>query len=131
MAMTVCLATLVSLLAVHSAFAHAQLTKSSPADKAKLQVAPDKIEIWFNELLDEGFNSIEVFTAAELKAKKHTNLAKGVPVVDPKDRTHVTISLETLKPGDYIVDYRVLSRDGHTAPGRITFQVLEAKPEVK
>ena len=127
MAMSVCLAAFLSLLGVSSVFAHAQITKSSPADKAKLQVAPDKIEIWFNELLDDGFNTIDVFTAAELKAKKHTNLAKGIPVVDPKDRTHVSISLETLKPGDYIVDYRVLSRDGHTAPGRITFKVLESK----
>jgi methionine-rich copper-binding protein CopC len=127
LAMITCLAVLFTLFGVHSAFAHAQLIKASPADKAKLQVAPEKLELWFNELLDESFNNIEVYPAGELKEKKHTNFAKADPVVDPKDRTHLTVSLSAMKPGEYIVDYRVLSRDGHTAPGRITFQVVESK----
>jgi methionine-rich copper-binding protein CopC len=124
---TVCLAILLSLLGVHSALAHAQLVKSAPTDKVKLQVAPEKVELWFNELLDDGFNTIEVYSATELNARKHTNLVKGVPQVDAKERTHLSIPLETLKPGDYVIDYRVLSRDGHTAPGRVRFHVLEAK----
>jgi len=68
-----------------------------------------------------------VIPAAELSAKTHTNLAKGKPKVDPADRTHLTVGLAALKPGKYVIQYRVLSRDGHTAPGRVTFQVREAK----
>jgi methionine-rich copper-binding protein CopC len=122
-----CLAVLLTLLGVNNALAHAQLLKAAPADKARLNVAPEKLELWFNELLDESFNNIEVYPAAELKLKKHTNFAKGEPMVDAKDRTHLTIALDNLPPGSYIVDYRVLSRDGHTAPGRITFQLVESK----
>jgi methionine-rich copper-binding protein CopC len=44
-------------------------------------------------------------------------------MVDPKDRTHLMVKVGALKPGDYVVDWRVLSRDGHSAPGRITFTV--------
>ena len=121
------LAVLLLLLGANSALAHAQLLRAKPADKAELKEPPTQVDLWFNELLDEGFNSIEVIPAADLSVKKHPNLAKGKPKVDPADRTHLTVLLSTLKPGKYVIQYRVLSRDGHTAPGRVTFQVLEGK----
>jgi len=108
-------------------WAHAQLIKSNPPDKAELRESPARIDLWFNELLDENFNSIEIIPAAELSAQKHSNFAKGKPKVDPADRTHLTVAVAELKPGKYVIQYRVLSRDGHTAPGRITFQVRETK----
>lgn len=109
------------------ALAHARLVRSNPAKKAELVQAPGLIELWFNELLDEGFNSIEVFPVSELNAKKPGNLAKGKAQVDPKDRTRLTIEVGPLAPGEYVVQWRVLSRDGHSAPGRFTFRVLESK----
>ena len=120
-------AILISLLGTTSAFAHAQLIKSFPANKAELNNPPVRVELWFNELLDEGFNSVEVIPAAELSDKEHSNLARGLPKVDAADPTHLTIELSALKPGKYVIQYRVLSRDGHTAPGRVAFEVLEAR----
>ncbi len=113
------------LLTSSPALAHARLTKSSPKEKAELALAPTLIELWFNELLDEGFNHVVVFPASEvkLKAKDRTNLAAGKPDVDKAGRTHLTVKLKELPPGDYVVEYRVLSRDGHTAPGRVRFTV--------
>lgn len=32
-----------------------------------------------------------------------------------------------LPAGDYVAAWRVLSRDGHTAPGRLTFRVVAAQ----
>jgi methionine-rich copper-binding protein CopC len=113
------------LAGTFSAGAHAQLIKSNPSDRAELQESPTRIELWFNELLDEHFNSIEVIPAAELSAEKHSNFAKGKPKVDVGDRTHLTVPVAEMKPGKYVVQYRVLSRDGHTAPGRITFHIRE------
>jgi methionine-rich copper-binding protein CopC len=118
---------LCTLLGTSSALGHAQLIKSEPSDKAELKEAPTRVELWFNELLDEGFNSIEVIPAAEVSAKKHTNLAKGPAKVDPANRTHLTVVVSPLKPGKYVIQYRVLSRDGHSAPGRVSFQVVETK----
>ena len=108
---------------VPSASAHARMVKSSPARDAELAVAPGQIDLWFNELLEDGFNTIEVYPYADLDAPKHGNLAQGKVLLDEKERTHITVKLGTLEPGRYVVDWRVLSRDGHSAPGRITFTV--------
>jgi methionine-rich copper-binding protein CopC len=114
-------------LGTSSALAHAQLIKAVPADKAELKQVPAKVELWFNELLEEGFNSIEVIRAADLSNKSPVNLAKGKPKVDPADATHLEVELPALEPGEYAIEYRVLSRDGHTAPGRVMFRVIENK----
>ncbi len=102
---------------------HARLLRSDPADGQLLTAAPKVIRLWFNETLDRGFHSAEVFPASELKAKKRNNLASRPPEVNPSDRTELRIEVKDLVPGRYVVEYRVLSRDGHTAPGRITFEV--------
>ncbi|PWU09972.1 MAG: hypothetical protein C5B50_26340 [Verrucomicrobia bacterium] len=116
------------VLGTASALAHAQLIKCSPSDKAELKEPPTRVEFWFNELLEDGFNSVDVILATDLAAKHPTNFAKGQPKVDSADRTHLKVGLSELKPGRYIVRYRVLSRDGHSAPGQLTFRVLQAKP---
>jgi methionine-rich copper-binding protein CopC len=86
-------------------------------------MAPKQIDLWFNELLEDGFNTVIVFPSADLVAAKKNNFAKGKPVVDPGDHTHLTIKLAPLPAGEYIIEWRVLSRDGHSAPGRSKFTV--------
>jgi len=39
----------------------------------------------------------------------------------------MTVGLKPLAPGGYVVEWRVLSRDGHSEPGRITFRVQARK----
>ena len=114
-------------LAAPGAQAHARLVRSSPHDKAELGKAPTQIELWFNELLEENFNLVELFLAADLKARPRPNLASGNPKLDPRDRTHLQVQTKSLAPGDYILEWRVLSRDGHSAPGRLAFKVLPPK----
>jgi methionine-rich copper-binding protein CopC len=119
------------LAAPREALAHARLLKSSPKDADTVK-APAQIELWFSESLDSsGLNTIVVFPVAELKAKMHSNLAKGAAKVDAKDKTHLTIELKTLPPGEYVVTWRVLSPDGHSVPGRFQFKVGDPKPESK
>ena len=115
------------LILAPAALAHARLVRSIPGKGAALSQPPAQIELWFNELLDAGFNSIEVFASSEIGAPKRTNLAKEKPSVAARDRTHLTLKLEPLPPGDYAVEWRVLSRVGHSAPGRFTFRILPAK----
>jgi len=118
------------LTATPTAMAHARLTRSLPVEKTALDTAPQQIELWFNELLDHGFNHVVVFPASEvkLKPKERSNFADGKPEVDAADRTHLTVKLKPLPAGDYVVEYRVLSRDGHTAPGRVRFTVRASQP---
>lgn len=103
--------------------AHARVVRSVPKHKETVAVAPTRVELWFNELLDHGFNGIEVFAASELSSKQRVNLVRGEAKVDPKDRTHLSIELQALPPGEYIIEWRVLSRDGHSAPGRQSFTI--------
>ncbi len=106
-----------------NADAHAHLVKSAPEKEAVLTKAPARIDLWFNELLEDGFNTILVYPKSELGKEKPSDFTDGKVTVDPKDRTHLTVKLKALAPGEYVVDWRVLSRDGHSAPGRITFTV--------
>ncbi len=111
------------LAASPNAFAHARMVKSNPAKGAELAKAPERLEMWYNELLEDGFNSVEVYPAKELESAKHSNLVHEKPTVDPKDHTHLILKIDALPPGEYVVDWRVLSRDGHSAPGRFTLKI--------
>src|SRR5262249_59043546 len=84
---------------------------------------PERIELWFSELLENEFNSVEIVRTTELAARHRTNLAQGAPTVDRDDRTHLLVPVPRLAPGTYAVEWRVLSRDGHSATGRFTFQI--------
>ncbi len=100
------------------------MVRSEPSNGAKLQEAPRKIDLWFNELLDDEFNSVDVFPSGEMANKTRKSLSQGKPRIDPDDRTHLSISLPVIGPGSYAVEYHVLSRDGHSSPGRLTFSVV-------
>jgi methionine-rich copper-binding protein CopC len=115
--------TLVVLSSASVAHAHARLVRSQPAKDARVAQSPTSIDLWFNELLDHGFNGIEVFAASESSSAQRTSLTSGTAVVDQHDRTHLSAPVPALPPGRYIIEYRVLSRDGHSAPGRIKFTV--------
>jgi len=118
-----CLSLLLTLTVAPGAWAHARLLRSLPKADSELSTAPKRIELWFSELLEDGFNTVKVFPSADLAVEKKRNFAKDKPQVDSADRTHMVVDLAPLPPGDYVIEWRVLSRDGHSAPGRATFRV--------
>ncbi|MDB6064971.1 MAG: copC domain protein [Pedosphaera sp.] len=120
------LVVILGLAVPEAALAHARMVRSSPKADELLQ-SPKKIELWFSELLDARFNSIVVFPAGELNARPRANMAREDARVDPHDRTHLSAAIKPLPPGVYMVEWRVLSLDGHSAPGRFTFRVLGPK----
>jgi methionine-rich copper-binding protein CopC len=85
------------LAAPGEAQAHARLIKSSPASGADLAQPPDKIELWFNELLDGNFDFIAVFPAADVGSKTRVSLVSEDAKVDDKDRTHLTVVIKALR----------------------------------
>ena len=109
------------------AFGHARMMHSSPAAGEVTSSPPAKIELWFNELLDGKFNEVEVFPATQVTSTSHPSLTIGEPQVDPNDKTHLFVQLKPLPPGTYYVQWRVLSLDGHSAPGRFEFTVSNPK----
>ena len=117
------LAVVLAFACAPGAWAHARLIRAEPKSGAEVTSAPKQIDLWFNELLEEGFNTVIVFPVADLTAEKKNNFVKGKPVVDSHDHTHLNIQLTPMPPGEYIIEWRVLSRDGHSAPGRSKFTV--------
>lgn len=117
---------LLVLCAPDPARAHARLERSVPEKDAILVVPPKSIELWFNELLDDEFNDVSVYRAKpDGSPADATNLATAKPQVDASDRTHLSTPVGALTTGSYVVQYKVLSRDGHSARGRVLFRVGE------
>lgn len=114
----------VLLLPDTRAWAHARLVRSTPAAGAVLATSPKEVELKFNEVLDDEFNDVAVFPAKKdgSPANDHS-LTTGKPQIDPSDRTRLTTDLGPLEPGAYVVQWKVLSRDGHSALGRVPFRV--------
>jgi methionine-rich copper-binding protein CopC len=116
----------VVVLAPAPARAHAQLLRANPAEGAELDAGPAEIDLWFNELLDEGFNSIMVIPAAQIAAPHPEDHATGTARIDSADQTHLVCPVAPMPPGDWLVQWRVLSRDGHPARGQTAFRIRRA-----
>jgi hypothetical protein len=117
-----------------SAFAHAKLVSSTPADNAEVS-APQKIELQFSESL------VTKFSGASLLATDAASMA-GMPDMkgmqgmsdhtmkvpakvsgsdDPK--TMVITPNQPLVPGKYRVQWQAVSSDTHRVTGTISFTV--------
>ncbi len=103
------------LAPVSSASAHAELKSSDPADGSTITELPSQVSLTFGEdLMAEG-NGL---TAHSVTSGRDVDLTA---VVDGD-----TISAdwpEGTPSGQYQVDYRVVSADGHPVEGEITFTI--------
>jgi hypothetical protein len=100
------------------ASAHANLVRSSPADRSSLAAAPKAVKLSF----DENIRAPSVILVTD---------SGGTSVVTGKtsvvDNT-VSTAVNTGGSGDYTVAYRVVSADGHPVSGRLTFTVGAGTP---
>ena len=108
---------LAGFLVPPKALAHAKLIRSRPNASEALAETPASVELWFNERLEDEFNSIEVADSAGQKVED------GHARVNPQQRTNLLVRLRTLPPGSYLVHWKILSVDGHTSRGRFIFSV--------
>jgi len=108
---------LAGFLVPPKALAHAKLIRARPNAFETLAETPASVELWFNERLEDEFNSIEVVDSAGRMVEE------GHARVNPQDRTNLRARINTLPPGSYVVRWKILSVDGHTARGRFIFSV--------
>ena len=103
------------------ATAHANYDRSTPAADSTVRSAPARVDVWFTQEMFKrvGSNTLEV---AESGGQR---VDGGDSLLDPVDRTHLSIGLaDALPPGTYAVAWRTLSAiDGDTADGTFTFTV--------
>ena len=113
---------LLLMTAAPVAFAHAQLLRATPADGAVLATPPEQIELEFSESVRLVDDAVRLFL---------TDSPTTTPVtLDAVVRDGlVTAPLPGgLPDGVYVLDYRVVSADGHPVSGAIGFRVGTGDP---
>jgi copper transport protein len=103
-----------------SAFAHATLTRPSPAYESRVDVAPRQVVLVFDQSVQLIPHSLDVFAADGRKVS-------GTPTFGANQRT-VEVAVHGLVRGGYTVRWRVLSSDGHVGSGLYTFGYRVAAP---
>jgi len=104
--------------------AHATLEASIPAPSSVLESAPVNVVLDFDEPIEAGLSSIEVFDASA------GSIDVGAPQRAPGDDSVVLASLPDLVDGVYAVVWRVASSDGHVVDGAFSFSVGTGSGEV-
>ena len=102
-----------------SAFAHAEIARTSPTKNAILAQPPKSVWIEFGESLltfdTKVINTLTVTNSQGKRVDKSPTIVSGVRAT--------TKIVGTLKKGTYLVTYRVVSEDGHPVKGSYSFSV--------
>ena len=107
-----------TLAAPRAASPHAIVLESSPTHDAVLPRAPSLVTLRFNSRIEKRFTRVTLALADQAP------VAVALPPADaeaPPDR--LTIPLQPLGPGVYVLRYRVLAVDGHITEGALRFTV--------
>jgi methionine-rich copper-binding protein CopC len=107
-----------TLAAPRAASPHAIVLESSPTHDAVLPRAPSLVTLRFNSRIEKRF------TRVTLALADRAPVAVALPPADAEatpDR--LTIPLQPLGPGVYVLRYRVLAVDGHISEGALRFTV--------
>jgi len=104
-----------------AAAAHAIVLESEPAAGATLAEPPARIYLRFNSKLEKRLSHVTL-TAADGRPMSPPVKADGSEKPD-----QIVLSLGSLRPGAYVVRYKVLAADGHITEGALRFTVLEPK----
>jgi copper resistance protein C len=132
-----------SLALVGIALAHSKVKKSNPKDGEIVKVMPKAVKLEFNEGVVASLSTFKVYKlitkskdsekleaeaealAEKLTMKKDDAKARADSGFkgDADETTKFTVNLKSgLKPGVYVVMWRLLGTDTHTVSGNLWFQ---------
>lgn len=112
-------ALLLAVAPVAPASAHASLISSSPADGAAVAALPDAVELTFSE-------AISTHAYVVVTDPHGRTVSAGEPQVADASVSQATEGSED--KGAYIVEYRIVSADGHPVSGSVSFTVGSGEP---
>ncbi|HTQ36913.1 MAG TPA: copper resistance CopC family protein [Steroidobacteraceae bacterium] len=101
-----------AMAASTAAIAHTHLERSMPADKSHVQ-APTAIELHFSEAA----------RLTSLTLQKGKGAAVAIKPLPAKMIADFSLPVTALAAGDYVVNWRAVSDDGHVVSGKFTFTV--------
>ncbi|WP_435953194.1 CopC domain-containing protein YobA [Dryocola sp. BD626] len=101
-----------------AALAHAHLKNQYPAADAAVTAAPQALTLDFSEGIEPNFSGVIITGPQEAAVKT------GAVKRNEKDNKQLIVPVEeSLKPGEYLVDWHVVSVDGHKTKGTYRFSV--------
>jgi methionine-rich copper-binding protein CopC len=103
------------------AAAHAIVLECEPVAGAKLAEPPARIYLRFNSKLEKRLSRVTL-SAADGRPVPLPVVADGSETAD-----RIVLPLGKLRPGAYVIRYKVLAVDGHITEGALRFAVLEPK----
>ena len=133
----------VSIALVGIAVAHSKAKKSTPKDGEIVKIMPKTVKLEFDEGLVTQFSTFKVYKmttkskdsetleaeadalASKMTMKKGDETARADSGFKgaASETTKVTVNLKTgLKPGVYVVMWRLLGTDTHAVSGNLWFQ---------
>ncbi len=99
-------------------FAHAHLKHQYPAADANVTAAPQALTLNFSEGIEPKFSGVKVTGAQQQVVKV------GAVKRNDSDKTQLIAPIEqALTPGQYTVEWHVVSVDGHKTQGSYRFSV--------
>jgi copper resistance protein C len=111
-----------AILGAGSAAAHSVLLSTSPARGGTVPIAPSNVSLIFNEMPQGEFSTIHVTGPdGQRRDNGHVQVVNDV-VSEPLAGTRPA--------GRYVVDWRVVSADGHPVSGEFTFTASSAAQPV-
>lgn len=106
------------MLATPVVFAHAHLKHQYPAADAKVDAAPQALTLNFSEGIEPKFSGVKI------TGSKQQDVKTGPVKRNENDKTQLIVPIEqALTPGEYTVDWHVVSVDGHKTTGNYHFSV--------
>ena len=95
---------------------HATLVSSEPAANSHLAAAPARVRLVYSEPVEGGLARVA------LVSRSGASIALRA-AADPRNVNAVIAPIDSLMPGSYKVDWRVVSADGHAVTGAFSFAV--------
>ncbi|MDX6532694.1 MAG: copper transport protein [Gaiellales bacterium] len=120
-ARTVLLSIGLLLLTAPSAWAHAQLVVSTPADRSALDRAPSSVRLEFDD-------HVQIGSDIEVHQNGGDSVLAGDPTLAERGRVLVLPLKRGLANGDYSVRWQIISDDGHPLSGVLAFSVGTGVP---
>ncbi len=112
-----------ALLVGRDAAAHAKLRSISPYDGAQLDRTPSEIKLTFTEPVEVTLSSVKIVDPGG----SDLQIMHGRPVAG--DRRSCVVPLAPLEPGAYVIEWRVVSADGHAMTGTSRFTIRGGQPQ--
>ena len=100
-----------------AASAHAVLERTSPPASGTVNVPPVEVSLTYSEPVEPRFAVISVTDA------DGNQMTTGPPTRSPESLTTLTVRVDRIQQGWYLVYWRVISADGHPVRGAYTFAV--------